>query len=201
MEKKEIYIVEDIEQVRAISDPIRIKILECCVRGKCTTKQIAEKIHEKPTRLYHHVDALEQVGLIVMVETRPNRGTVEKYYEAVAEDFIIAPDILKKISDNPDTQKEIGQKLISGIVETTVSEIKAVMNRKLIEGAPKGYELNAQRIIIRINPEQISIIREKIEEVLQSFKTMDHDNGEIEYVYSSFLYPIIEEKNDGSEPK
>jgi hypothetical protein len=32
--------------------------------------------------LYHHVAALERAGLVRLKETRPNRGTTEKWYEA-----------------------------------------------------------------------------------------------------------------------
>ena len=52
-----------------------------------TTKQVAELLNEKPTRLYHHVDALERAGLVQLTRTRPKRGTVEKYYRSVARRF------------------------------------------------------------------------------------------------------------------
>jgi predicted ArsR family transcriptional regulator len=47
-----------------------------------TTKQIADLLGEPPTRLYHHVAALERAGLLRLKETRQNRGTTEKWYEA-----------------------------------------------------------------------------------------------------------------------
>ena len=55
--------------------------------GPMTTKQVAELLGEKPTRLYHHVDLLHQAGLIRLTHTRKNRGTTEKYYEAIARQF------------------------------------------------------------------------------------------------------------------
>ena len=33
-----------------------------------TTKQVAELLHEKPTRLYHHVDALERACLVQLTQ-------------------------------------------------------------------------------------------------------------------------------------
>ena len=76
--------LSSIEQLKAIADPLRQRLLEQFHRQPATTKQVAERLGLKPTRLYHHVAKLEKAGLIRLVETRPVRGTTEKYYSAVA---------------------------------------------------------------------------------------------------------------------
>jgi DNA-binding transcriptional ArsR family regulator len=58
-----------------------------------TTKQVAESLGEPATKLYHHVAALEKAGLVRLRETRPLRGTVEKYFEAVASRFEVADNV------------------------------------------------------------------------------------------------------------
>jgi len=45
---------------------------------------VAELLGQPPTRLYHHVAALERSGLLKLKETRKNRGTVEKWYESIS---------------------------------------------------------------------------------------------------------------------
>jgi DNA-binding transcriptional ArsR family regulator len=76
--------VGGLNQVRVLAHPLRLKLLEVFARGPATTKQVARLLGESPTRLYHHVYALERVGLVRLVETKPNRGTVEKYYRTVS---------------------------------------------------------------------------------------------------------------------
>lgn len=71
-----------LEQVRALAHPLRLRLLELFAQQPRTAKQAAEVLGEPPTRLYHHVAALERAGLIRLKETRQNRGTTEKYYEA-----------------------------------------------------------------------------------------------------------------------
>jgi len=71
------------QQVRALSHPLRLKLLELFFERPRTTMQAAEQLGEAPTRLYHHVASLERAGLVRLRETRPNRGTTEKYFEAV----------------------------------------------------------------------------------------------------------------------
>src|SRR5260221_10320947 len=74
-----------LEQVRALSHPLRLKLLEIFAARACTTMQAAERLGESPTRLYYHVAALERAGLVRLTETRRNRGATEKYYKAVSQ--------------------------------------------------------------------------------------------------------------------
>lgn len=77
----------DLAQIRALANPLRLRILGALVGEPRTTKQVAELVGEKPTKLYHHVQAMERAHLVRLVSTRPKRGTVEKYYQATATLF------------------------------------------------------------------------------------------------------------------
>ena len=74
----------NVADLRALAHPLRLRILELFAEGPKTTKRVAELLGEPPTRLYHHVAALERSGLLELKETRKNRGTVEKWYEAIS---------------------------------------------------------------------------------------------------------------------
>ena len=74
----------NVADLRALAHPLRLRMLELFAETPRTTKQVAALLGQPPTRLYHHVAALERAGLLVLKETRPNRGVVEKWYEAVA---------------------------------------------------------------------------------------------------------------------
>ena len=77
--QESVMMLTDLEQMKVLADPLRIRILESLAIDERTTKQVADLLGEKPTKLYHHVEALERVGLIRMTRTRQNRGTLEKY--------------------------------------------------------------------------------------------------------------------------
>ena len=73
-----------LRQMRALAHPLRMRLLELFAERPLTTKQAALALGESPTKLYHHVAALERAGMMRLRETRPNRGTVEKYFEISA---------------------------------------------------------------------------------------------------------------------
>jgi DNA-binding transcriptional ArsR family regulator len=95
--------VSRLDQVRALSDPTRLRLLELFKERRLTTKQAAQILGQPPTRLYHHVNLLERLGFIRLVEERPNRGTVERYFEAVARAFAVDPALFE--GDSPRAQK------------------------------------------------------------------------------------------------
>lgn len=83
-------VVTDVEQLRAISDPFRVRIIEAMgdlpLRG-WTAKELAAHLHTSQTKLYHHLNLLEQHGFIVVAETRLVSGILEKRYQLTAVSF------------------------------------------------------------------------------------------------------------------
>src|SRR5437867_12783052 len=69
------------QQLRALAHPLRLRLLEVFALGRRTTMQVAVQLGEPPTRLYHHVNALERAGILKLVDTRQVRGTTEQYFE------------------------------------------------------------------------------------------------------------------------
>lgn len=88
------YVVSDLRQIKALADPLRRRILGAFCEVPRTTKQVAVLLDQPPTKLYRHVALLESVGLVRLVRTEPKRGTVEKYFQAVANSFSLAASSL-----------------------------------------------------------------------------------------------------------
>jgi len=130
-EQAEVYTMTDLEQVKIIADPLRVRLLEAFTREPKTTKQVAELLGEKPTRLYHHVEALERVGLIRLADTRQVRGTVEKYFVAVARLFRADPKVFE--SAQKEGQGEALADMVSTVLENTANEVRQVIRA--------GYDL------------------------------------------------------------
>ncbi len=80
--------ISDVETLRVLADPLRLRILETFDThpGQAlTVKTIAAGLGEPVTKLYYHVNLLEEHGLLVVVEKRLVSGIVEKRYRLAAE--------------------------------------------------------------------------------------------------------------------
>jgi DNA-binding transcriptional ArsR family regulator len=78
--------VDDVETLKALSDPTRVAILRVLMDGPPTrppvmsVKELAERLGEPQTKLYRHVKQLAARGLIQVAETRIVSGIVEQRY-------------------------------------------------------------------------------------------------------------------------
>src|SRR3954468_24732577 len=76
-------VVSDVETLKAISDPVRLRILETMIaepHAPWTVKRLANALGSAPTRLYHHIKVLEDRDLITVAGTRVVQGIIETSY-------------------------------------------------------------------------------------------------------------------------
>jgi DNA-binding transcriptional ArsR family regulator len=160
-EQLESYQISDLEQVKALAHPLRVRIIEALASSEpMTTKQVADFLGEKPTRLYHHVDLLKKAGLIRLTHTRKNRGTTEKYYEAIARQFRAAADLFS--DESSDDQKNALRPMIHTILDSTTAELL-----RLVDSHQPGDVLEEEGLLSYI---EMHLPQEQIEEVQQKLK-------------------------------
>jgi len=189
MPQQEVYVLKDLEQVKVLADPLRLRILEAFCEKPRTTKQVAQLLGEKPTKLYHHVESLERVGLIKLVKTRRNRGTVEKYYQAVAKDFTVDRELFA-VRPQPEEAIAALQDMFTGALEATLSELRESIAEKLIQPADEGRPAVLARSHIRTTHSQIEKLKVKLQEWFEECQAADQEEGGVEYGLTVAFYPI-----------
>ena len=93
---EEISHIGAIDTVRVLANDERLRLLRLLMRGPATLTQLGAVVGHHPAWVRHHILSLEQAGLVELVETRPTKGYVEKFYcataRAYAVDFMVLPD-------------------------------------------------------------------------------------------------------------
>lgn len=181
--------INNLKQIKMMAHPLRMKLLEAFSHGPITTKQIAKLLEENPTRLYHHVDGLEQVGLIKLVKTRKKRGTLEKYYQTVAQAFTIDRRLFKVLPHAGAALNNV-HTMFTNILEETLSEVY-----RNIEEYPHTRRDKKKRVIlsharIRATPEQILILEKKINGLLKKYESIEQQTSAAEYGFTLVFYPV-----------
>ena len=153
---QETFKIKELEQVRLLSDPLKLKLLQVFAESARTTKQAAEELGESVTKLYRHVDALLDAGLLVVVREQRKRGTVERTFRAVAQRFEADHALFR--GETGDDGAEAAREML----RVTESEIVDVL-------ANDGDE---QSIVMRFrgkaSPERIAELRATLETWLES---------------------------------
>jgi DNA-binding transcriptional ArsR family regulator len=173
------YRISDLEQVKALAHPLRMRIIEALAASEpMTTKQVAESLGEKATRLYHHVDLLEKTGLIRLTHTRQNRGTTEKYYEAIARQFRADTDLF---SDESTVDQESALRpMIRTVFDNTTSELLRLLDTPRADKLLEDEGLLSY-VEMHLTQEQIDDVQQKLKDVLdhlQSFEDPETDLDE-----------------------
>jgi DNA-binding transcriptional ArsR family regulator len=72
---------------KALSHPMRTRILTILNERVASPNEIAEMIGERLPNVSYHVRALQELGCIELVRTAQRRGAIEHYYRALARPF------------------------------------------------------------------------------------------------------------------
>ena len=73
-------VLTDHAQVKAIAHPVRTRILTLLEDHPRSAKELSETMDMTPGRVGHHLKTLERAGFVTVVEERPVRAVVERFY-------------------------------------------------------------------------------------------------------------------------
>jgi DNA-binding transcriptional ArsR family regulator len=196
------YTLQNLDQIKVLADPFRLRILEAFGEER-TTKQVADFLGEKATKLYHHVAALERVGLIALSRTRQNRGTVEKYYLAVAHAFRADSRVFQSKKKRGSEKNAAMRQMISTIFDTTSAELASLADKE--EDATKTIEEEAivSFLDVRGSKEELKKIGTKLNKLIQSITAEAEDAAKSDddpevgrYRLTLAYYPLDPAKQD-----
>jgi putative molybdopterin biosynthesis protein len=89
------------EHLKLIADPRRLAILQHLMVQPATLTHLGQALGEHPAWIRHHVQRLEQAGLVEVVETRRVHGAEERYYRACAGGYLLQDLILPQSPGRP----------------------------------------------------------------------------------------------------
>lgn len=182
---KPIYTIKELEQVKVLTHPLRLRIIEFLIDEPRTTRQVADLLEDKPSNLYYHFNQLEDAGLIEVVKTRQKGNLLEKYYRTVASEFVIDRSLFR-------IQGHAFQEMVETILEATGEEItKSLQNGKLIP-EKEGNHLTIRKQL-RGNREEIEAFYQKLEDLrTEAEKLAQGSEGEETYGLTLLFYPEAE---------
>jgi DNA-binding transcriptional ArsR family regulator len=99
------FFIHDLETARIAFRPPRPAVVER-LRQPMTVAELATSLGEPASRLYYHVNELERVGLIEVVEVRDRGNLREKVYRVIAPSIRVDPAVFQTGGDGADLLQE-----------------------------------------------------------------------------------------------
>ncbi len=195
-ETEEVRSIGDVATLKALSDPLRLRILETMVQRTnepWSVKELAAALAVPQTRLYHHVDQLVEHDLVRPVERRVVSGIIETRYRVVARSFQL--DRRMFAAGSEETRAVLHETLVS-VFDTSRDEIELAIRLGAIdvaETAPPERRLLLSRGVARLAPERAAELRERLVALLSDFESepATHDEGTGEGPGDARAYGIV----------
>jgi DNA-binding transcriptional ArsR family regulator len=137
--------IDDPRYVKAMSHPLRVRILAMLDERKASPNQLAGWLGASLGTVAYHVRTLEQLGLIELVDETRVRGAVEHHYRArerpnvTAEGWAQAPPIAKQAAVGSALQM-IDDYARKSAAEGGFDRAEAHLSRTSIKLDAKGWE-------------------------------------------------------------
>lgn len=146
----DVFLIGDLETLRLLTQPLRLRLLETLRTGAApmTVKELAAALGMPPTRLYHHVNLLEERGLIRVAGTRLVSGITEKRYAASAARVGVDRSLLTPAAGD-ETNRQTLEVLLSVILDEVRSEIIRAVEAGLIDLALSAEDkIGPRRLVL-----------------------------------------------------
>ena len=85
---KDIHVLNTLEEIKIVSDPIRLEIIMNLGDQPKTAQDLSELMKMSRPKLHYHLNILEDKGIIEVVDTEQINGITQKYYLPVARALV-----------------------------------------------------------------------------------------------------------------
>ncbi len=192
-------IVSDVETLKALSDPLRLKILETMVAHSeigWTAKELAAELGVPQTRLYHHIELLLERDLIRLASQRVVSGIIESRYRIAALSFRLDKRFL---SGDPSLQ-EAGRELLHTVFDTARDELATALQTWLLahpdadpSADPVPVDEPDRPLLTRgvavLPPERAAEFRRRLVALMGEFDGESEAPGAVPFGFLFALYP------------
>lgn len=180
------YQFETLEQLRVVSDELRVGILALVAEQPMTVTQVAEALGQAPAKVHYHMRELERVGVVRLVATREKGGILEKYYRAIARHFTTSQHLF--------LQPSTGSQALDFVRDTLRERVESLLRamRLTLRATPPDAEpektLSVHTAQLWLTPAEMHGLLHQIYSLLEPFETPRGGPDERECTFTVFSY-------------
>jgi DNA-binding transcriptional ArsR family regulator len=169
-EADDVLVVSEPEQLRALADDLRARIVGILREHARSTTDLAAELGIPKGTVGHHLKVLERAGLIHVVRTRQVRALTEKYYGRVARLFVI------KSKDDP----ELVATVAAGAFRQAAHEIERVRT---------DAQMTQALIHVRLTEAEARRVMRRLDKLVEDVRARETAEGEMRGLALGF-YPL-----------
>ena len=198
-------VISDVETLKALSDPVRLRILETMVQAPdddWTVKRIAAALEVGPTKLYHHIGILEERGFIRPAGTRVVSGIIETRYR-IAQLSVRLDRALLAGGETDEAAAAI-EEMLGTIFETARQDVGSALRSGAmsLDSAERPSRGILRQDLTRLSPARAAELRARLTALLNEFETDatgDEAADATPYGLLVALYPVTDTRQEPTD--
>ncbi len=193
---KDVLVVNDLDQLKALSNSYRIRIIDAFEGKPATAKQVSSKLGEPHSKVNYHIKALAKVGIIELIKEVPKYGVIEKYYMPVAKSFVLDSKVVQ--SKDESLLDSVGKAVVALFDRISKDFYQAMQDRKNFpkgEAPSKFVNYNGDYYLTK---EEAKELNEKVNAVIKDYISDKNDPRPLTIRYSaaSVIIPLTGKPED-----
>jgi DNA-binding transcriptional ArsR family regulator len=165
-------LVDSADALKALADPLRIKVLHLMMGAPeraWSVKELAGELKQPVTKLYHHIKLLEGAALITDVESRLVSGIVEHRYRTSQRSLQMDDSMFT----SPETRDDsIAQ--VAALVDASKDALLDYLHGDFVD----ADEVRISRSTARLTAEEVETIAKTVEELIEKFRRARDDEAD-----------------------
>ena len=163
---KKITTLDDPRYVKALSHPLRVRILAILEERTASPVQLADMLDASLGVVSYHVRTLERFGLIKLVRTNPVRGAVEHHYRANAR-----PTVSDESWGNaPPVAKQ-------AFLSSYLQQVAAYTNAAAAAGGFDRADAHFSRTVAKLDAKGWAQLAKACEQLLEKIDTIEAESA------------------------
>jgi DNA-binding transcriptional ArsR family regulator len=175
-------IIATTEQIEALSNPLRIRILHLASRPVAVS-ELADRLGVPATRLYYHVNLLVEERFLAQVDQRKSGARIEKIYQRTASNLQLGPDVVETIGD-----RRKAAEAAAGLLFDPARVEVADTIEEIFGGAKPTAQFG--RMVVRLAPADAERFEEKLEQLMSELGATSSDESTETYSCTMAFVPI-----------
>jgi predicted ArsR family transcriptional regulator len=175
--------ITDPSQFEALTSALRMRILKLC-HEPSSVREIAERLDMPVTRLYYHVNLLDDAGFLQVVHTRKSGARTEKIYRVAGQTIRPGPEMLANIQDARAAAKAV----TAIVIEPARAETEDALQKRF-EGHEQPIDLG--RTMAFLAPAQIEELGSRLRDLVDEFMAGQQESDDPEARGYAFTYTLL----------
>lgn len=192
---KPMFIIKEYDQLKALSDPFRVKLMIRLVEKPYTGQQLSEILDLSRARIHYHLKELEKLGLIEIVKTEEKNGIVQKFYQSVASGFYPDSSMLPHKEEITETKRH----LMYGMLDRTMARVLSAPPEAFEQAGPEDpseWNILATSLELKVTEEQFKSFIDGYLKLIKEYQNIAKDNKsnpDVNYYYlTAFGFQVDE---------